>query len=212
MSQPIDPGAGTNAEPRPTGSDIEAGQVDVRLPGFILTEVGLTVVGTPTQAQVVEAGAILGRAYKAALFGIGDWTEYAIGRFGWGYPEIMTRTGLSYSTLTKAVSLCRRFPPHQRRAGVPADTHAAVASLRPADRAALLDRAAREDLPRNQVRAIAQAVRNGRADPEQVTVVTVTTNDPRAAAWSLALAFGDRLPLLVAELDKLARSHQENKP
>lgn len=209
MSDLIEQSQGDNAEARPTGRDIEAGQVDVRLPGFVLTETGLVAQGTPSMQDVIETGAILARAYRAAQFGLADWIDYVRGRFGWTNTEIMTKTGMSYSTVTEAVWLGRRFPPDKRRAGVSASTHAAAASLRPGDRDALLDRAQRENLPRGEVRAIARAVRNGHADPDEVATVTVTTHDPRAAAWSLAHAFGDRLPLLVAELRKLSDPQEE---
>lgn len=173
-----------------------------QLPGFTLHEDGLEP-NSPTEAEAIATGKILKTMHDMSEFGIGDWAIYCQQAFKKSYAQMVAETGLSANVIGHSIWLRKQFPPGVAVPGVAPSTHAAVIPLSQPERVKLLTRAKEEGLTRQQVREIVKNPArdaNGERVLDRVEVVTVTTSDVRGAATTLASAFGERLPLLVAEL------------
>lgn len=181
----------------------------ISLPGYTLTETGLQA-HSPTLADALATGTILAKAHNVTLWAIGEWAIDAQARFGASYEQLVAGTGLSSSTIGKAIWLTRTFGKAERRPSLSPSHHEAAAPLSAPERATILDRAEREGMTRGEVRAIVRSpIRN--ADGERdlsAAYVTVIVADVRGAAWSLASAFGAALPALIAELRALAEGRE----
>lgn len=174
-----------------------------QLPGYKLTEDGL-VAENPTHAEAIATGRILGKFQRMTIFAIGEWARDVQARFGMTHAQIVEETKITYDTLTKGLWLSNRFPPSQRVEGVPDSTHEAAAVLPPKQARVVLERARDEGLKRHEIRAIVKAARTENGEAAITSpVVSVSVADVRGAAWSLALAFGPKLPDLIAALSVL---------
>lgn len=176
----------------------------ISLPGYTLTETGLTA-HSPTLADALATGTILARAHNVTLWAIGEWAIDARARFGASYDQLVADSGLSSSTIGKAIWLARAYAGPERRPGLSPSHHEAAAPLSAPERSMILDRAEREGMTRGEVRAVVRSpVRDANGERDLgAAYVTVIVADVAGAAWSLAAAFGDALPVLIRELQAI---------
>lgn len=126
----------------------------------VVTDTSLTIDRDLSYDQAEAFASLLGefdrfgkRARERASWWVGDFCLYAEQVHGDLFAQIAEATKLAPQTLLNRMSICRAIPPAQRREGVNFSVHAEVAYMASRERTKLLERAAREDLTREEVRA-----------------------------------------------------------
>lgn len=73
------------------------------------TETALEIDSDLTLEEWQEIGHTLGRANRASAWWVGDWINYAEGKWGEKYEDALLATGLSYDYLRHCAAVSRRF-------------------------------------------------------------------------------------------------------
>ena len=117
------------AEPAENAPDLDVQTVAFPLPGEI-TETSWTPPSTMTTVADFEACfRALGAMKKCTPFWVGDAVIAAEAVLGEAYPQAVAASGLKEQTVMNYASVCRRVPPHLRRAELDMGHHAAVMKL-----------------------------------------------------------------------------------
>jgi N6-adenosine-specific RNA methylase IME4 len=143
----------------------------LQLGAFTLAKMGLVVTGTPTIAEWEHCGVVLRRIEGAVQFWIGDWVNYGERAYGEKYTDAERVTGLDVGTLMNYASVAKHVETSLRSEIVPYSIHALVAPLEHEQQAAILARAAAENLTVSKVREIL------RADAHDAKVAAITRGD-----------------------------------
>jgi hypothetical protein len=120
-----------------------------------LTESGLVISGDLTFDDFCNGLKQCQGIANGALWTLGDLLVYGESRGEWGemYSQALDLTKKSYSTLTQAVHLSKRYPRTERVAAVSWSHHREAATIAdPQERRQLLERAGAEGWSREQVR------------------------------------------------------------
>jgi len=120
-----------------------------------LTDVGLIINGPVTFDDFCNGLKKCQLVANGALWTLGDLLVYGESRGEWGemYSQAIDLTKKSYSTLTQAVHLSKRYPHIERVAAVSWSHHREAAQITdPKERRQLLERAGAEGWSREQVR------------------------------------------------------------
>jgi N6-adenosine-specific RNA methylase IME4 len=129
----------------------------LQLGAFTLAKTGLVIKGRPSVAEWEHCGHVLRRIEGAVQFWIGDWVNYGQKAYGEKYTEAIRVTGKDEKTLRNYAYVASRVEMSRRRDNVDFTTHAEVAPLTSARQAAILKRAADEDLTVGKVRDLIRA-------------------------------------------------------
>lgn len=149
-----------------------ATEAALQLPGeFAAMTRGLEVVGDVTETQWRTAGSTLSCVERSMPWLIGDWILVGERQWGKTYDDAMEITGLSYSTLASAASVCKKVEFCRRRQELSFKHHAEVASLDAEEQDELLNAAESgkwsTSVLRAQVRALKGLPENGHNQDEQ---------------------------------------------
>ena len=126
----------------------------LQLGAFTLAKNGLVVDGTPTPDEWERCGHVLRRIEGAVQFWIGDWANYGEKAYGQKFDEAERLTGLAEHTLRTYAYVAQNVKLSMRMDNVSFTAHALVAPLPVEKQAAILARAAAEDLTVSEVREI----------------------------------------------------------
>jgi hypothetical protein len=124
--------------------------------GIYLTPTGATIEGTITFDEFCNGLKECQRIANGAMWTLGDLLLYGEGRGDWGemYSQALDLTRKSYSTLTQAVYVSKRYAKEDRVDSVSWSHHREAAKLSdPQERRLVLERAAAEGWSREDVRA-----------------------------------------------------------
>lgn len=113
-----------------------------------------------TWSEWDSIGDTLSAMSKSLLWWIGDWVIYGEAIFGEQSWQSITPEQFPDSTVRGAVWLARIFPPPARTWQLPVSTYQTAARFAPEIRRAILNRAEKEHLSRDQVRDLARIVRH----------------------------------------------------
>jgi hypothetical protein len=120
-----------------------------------LTEIGLVISGDLTFDDFCTGLKQCQGIANGALWTLGDLLVYGESRGEWGemYSQALDLTKKSYSTLTQAVHISKRYPRNERVVAVSWSHHREAAQITdPQERRQLLERAGAEGWSREQVR------------------------------------------------------------
>lgn len=154
----------------------------LRLGAFTLAKTGLVVTGAPTVAEWEQCGVVLRRIEGAVQFWIGDWVNYGAKAYGEKYDDAERVTGLDYGTLRNYAWVANRVDLSLRDDNLGFKIHEAVASLDHEQQAAILERAAAEDLTVSKVREIL------RVDAHDAKVAAITRGDLPSGEYDVVCA------------------------
>lgn len=129
----------------------------IAVPGT-LTVVAWELPGNLTYEAWAECGERLGRVGGAWQWWVGDWIAFGEARFGERYAQALTAVEVAIGqkdvqTLMNAAWVARKFAARRRRPSLSFSHHLAVAALDDADQETWLDRAERESLTSQDIRA-----------------------------------------------------------
>lgn len=119
----------------------------IKLPGFVLDEQGLHVVGRPNFEQYQGAGDFIKRTHQASGWWLADWIKYGESRSDWSDrldAELGAEAGVTEQTVRNYRRVSKAFPPEARVEGVSFAHHAAVAGAEPAEARQILSEARTE--------------------------------------------------------------------
>ena len=94
---------------------------------FAITPTGLEILGELSFEEWTFLGEKLGDVERCLGFIIGDWINYAEGKWGDKYNDAIAATGLEYALLRKYAYVARRVPPANRLENLPFSHHETVA-------------------------------------------------------------------------------------
>lgn len=123
-----------------------------------LTETGLVIEDGIAKEEWEEIGNRLGYTVRCVQWVIGDWYLYGERAWGHKYDDCEERFGLTYSTVSKCVSISRRFDFCRRRQNLSFAHHQEVATLAVADQDILLDEAEKNTLTAKTLRERRKAI------------------------------------------------------
>jgi N6-adenosine-specific RNA methylase IME4 len=129
---------------------------DLVLPGSA-TETGLDLPADLDFERWQEVGATLGRIGRACQWWIGDWLNYGERTYGETYAQAIDATGYEYGSVANMAYVAGRIELSRRRESLSWSHHQEVAPLEPAEQDKWLDRAAVENLNRNELRRVVKA-------------------------------------------------------
>ena len=134
---------------------------DLTLPGFTLTQTGLTVEGEPSFDQWQQAGKTLRQLDGALHWWIGDWLRFGKSQKNWGemYSGEVEKLGFDEKTLRNYVWLTDKFELSLRRDNLDKSHHEMVAAIDEPERSEWLDQAEAEG---GSVKELRQALRDKR--------------------------------------------------
>jgi hypothetical protein len=180
----------------------------------LVTPTGLRFPKGMTYAEWERAGHQLARVVDSTMWCLGDWVAYGLDRYTDRYRRAIDAAGLDYQTLRNYTWVARRFEWSRRRPGLSFQHHAEVAALPPDEQDSWLDRAARQEWSRNQLRLRLRAARAGRPEvtdrgsgQAHAVVPRLHVAIERAEAWRQAaqLVGEDLERWIIATLDDAAR-------
>lgn len=137
---------------------IRDGGETLELGAFTLARTGLTVRGKPSFDEWQRCGAFLKRIEGAVQWWIGDWLNYGEQRYGEKYSQALDATDLDYQTLRDYAWVALKVELSLRKDNLSYSIHKEVASLPSPQQAAVLQRAADEQLTVTQVRALVRTI------------------------------------------------------
>jgi hypothetical protein len=111
-------------------------------------------------------GAYLGRMNRSSAWWIGDWLVFGEGVYGEKFAQAVAATGLAEQTLLNRAYVSRNVPREMRRANVPHSVHAEVAALPAREQRRWLDKAAKQNWTRADLRAAMKSRRTDTPPPE----------------------------------------------
>ncbi|MER7759337.1 LmbU family transcriptional regulator [Streptomyces sp. NPDC097619] len=171
---------------------------------------GLSLPADFTLADWKRFGKHLFLISDSSSWWLGDWLIFGQDMYPGRYRQAMEETGLDYKTLRNYAWIARRYPAPTRHPKLSVQHHAEVASLEPAERAAWLDRAAREGWSRNALRlhlrkAASLAAGSAESRTEEIRLQLRTTAD-REAVWADAAERSGRdlAEWIILSLDRAA--------
>lgn len=126
---------------------------------LLVTPVGLRFPETMSYTDWERAGRRLANISNSFMWCLGDWVAYGLDKYTDRYYHAIQAVGLDYKTLRNYTWVARRFKWSRRRADLSFQHHAEVAALPPDEQDDWLDRAARHQWSRNQLREHLRAAR-----------------------------------------------------
>ena len=142
----------------PSIIDAETGEV---LSDLHWDSVGLHIPeGTPFE-EWERLGGTLQQMERAVMWWIGDWLRFGEWKYGETYAQAAENTGYAVETMRAAKWVAEQYPETVTRVTDLSWTHhREAAALPPAERAELLERAAREKLTTRDVKSLARQEKN----------------------------------------------------
>lgn len=125
----------------------------------LVTPIGLRFPETMSYADWERAGRRLATISNSFMWCLGDWVAYGLEKYTDRYYQAIQAVGLDYKTLRNYTWVARRFKWSRRRADLSFQHHAEVAALPPEEQDQWLERAARHQWSRNQLREHLRAAR-----------------------------------------------------
>jgi hypothetical protein len=142
----------------------------------------------------VDVGRRIARISNASAWWLGDWVIYGEQSYGSRYRVALRATALDYQTLRNYAWVARTFAPFRRREGVSFQHHAEVAALPEPDQDLWLERAARLQWSRNDLRRRLRAemppLREDSGD--HATTLRVRVTSDREQKWRQAAEVSDQ--------------------
>jgi hypothetical protein len=126
---------------------------EIEVSSFKLHKNGISPIGDPSFEEWQSCMQYILNASKHVNWWLGDMLNYGEKRYGIMYQEWLNKTGLDIQTLRNAKWVASKIEPSLRRYNLSFDHHKEVASLEPLKQDELLDRAEKEKLTREQLRA-----------------------------------------------------------
>lgn len=154
--------------------------------------------------------------WDASGWWLGDWLMYGQSKYPDRYRIALEGTPLSYQTLRNYAWVARNFSVNRRRGDLSFQHHSEVVSLSTEEQDKWLDRAARFEWSRNELRRrikAAFAAHNGDASQVTETQVQMKVTSERKTMWEKAAANADQdlATWMVSVLDESAgRSLRES--
>lgn len=144
----------------------------------LVTAVGLRFPAEMSFADWERAGRRLANITDSFMWCLGDWVAYGLEKYTDRYYQAIQTVGLDYKTLRNYTWVARRFKWSRRRADLSFQHHAEVAALPPEEQDQWLERAARHQWSRNELREHLRAARRQNSREEASSLCKV----PRLAA------------------------------
>jgi hypothetical protein len=166
------PAAGSPSPEPSKASKRPPAAIPLTIAGCELSRTGLAIQGTLPYETWQEIGLQVCAVASSAGWWVGDWLIYGTNRWGYDETYLWTEqaTGLSPQTLTNYASVCRRFPPSQRRGKLSFSHHAEVAPLPAVQRTTVLTTAVVQDWSVNRTRSEVRALHVA-SQPDPVNLV-----------------------------------------
>lgn len=141
-----------------------------------------------------DVGSRIARISNASAWWLGDWVTYGEQSYGMRYRAALKTTALDYQTLRNYAWVARAFEPFRRREGVSFQHHAEVAALPEADQDLWLERAARLQWSRNELRRRLRAEFRTAvpAGDEHAMTLRVRVTTDRELKWRQAAEAADQ--------------------
>jgi hypothetical protein len=150
------------------------------IPGCHFSSTGLKIDQGLDFNHWEQIGRALEIAHKGVQWWIGDWLAYGEREYKETYAQAVEVTGLKVTTLMNYAFVAKAIDTSRRREVVDFSTHADVAALSAEDQDEILGRAAKEGLPRKEVRkAVRQAKRKHEKPPDPAAYV----HPPEVREW-----------------------------
>lgn len=162
---------------------------DLVADAFAIGLTGLTVIGTPSYEDWMREVDSNWHSENALSWSRGDLLLYGEDKFGEQFAQAIDNTRWKAQTVDNVMSVCRKFPPDERRPMVSFSSHAECASLQGENRKLALDKLETGEWGRADVRAYKKTLKG---EPVKKTeLVTLKPTAYRKRGKQLIVVFED---------------------